>query len=551
MDHRNTAGGATRTDRARTDRASDVRLVCVDTDKGKLLGLRSNGAVSFRGIPYAAPTGGANRFRAPQPVEGWSDLRPAFQFGNRCPQPLDASRARVRCFDWYDNKGTGMGEDCCVLNVYSPDLDRSARRPVMVFFHGGGFARGGGDGPVLDGVNLASFGDVVVVTLNHRLNFLGLLNLGFLDPDFADAGNAGMLDILAALHWINRNIEGFGGDPGNVTVFGQSGGGAKVLTVLGMPAAKDLVHRGIDMSGASSLGMPTAEAREPLTLELLKQLGLGRGDVRKLQQLPFAQVHAAHQAAVRAIGTYVDYRPVIDGVHLLADASAPQTLARHSGKQLMIGTTSTETSWWMGSNPKNTGIGEAELLARFQAQFGLDPAGARALAEAYRVDDPGRSAYGVLARVSTDAVFRGRLLDYGALKARASEASVYFYDFAWQVPVDGGVWMSPHTADIPFVFGTLCTAESMTGGDASPEALSSTMMAAFTAFARSGDPNHADLPAWAPHDGESRATMVFGDSCKLVHDHMSAERIANAALPRQESLQLMSGPLFQGVKGAA
>ena len=246
----------------RTREVRAAQAVTVEVENGRLQGLRENDAVSFRGIPYGADTGGRNRFMAPRPVASWAGVRDALEFGDRSPQGTGAEPVQPR-----------QSENCLVLNVYAPDVNQNARRPVMVWIHGGGFRSGSGN---VDGRNLARSGDAVVVTINHRLSAFGYSPLGYLNPDFADAGNAGQLDLLAALRWIKANIHVFGGNPDNVTPFGVSGGGSKIQTLMIMPAADGMFHRAINQSGTTFYGMRPAAAWEPLMDEWLKVLGVGR-----------------------------------------------------------------------------------------------------------------------------------------------------------------------------------------------------------------------------------------------------------------------------------
>jgi para-nitrobenzyl esterase len=230
-------------------RAIAAESMTVETADGKLRGVREGGVVSFKGVPYAAPTGGRNRLDAPQPAAPWTGVRDALHFGDRCPQERETF-GDAPILSWYAQTEP-FSESCCVLNVFTPGLD-AAKRPVMVYIHGGGYFTGGGGGAVLDGSNLAGFGNVVVVTVNHRLSVFGYTNLGHLDPDhFGDAANAGQLDLIAALSRVKRNIAAFGGDPDSVTLFGQSGGGSKIMVLMAMPGAKGLFHRAINMSGTS------------------------------------------------------------------------------------------------------------------------------------------------------------------------------------------------------------------------------------------------------------------------------------------------------------
>lgn len=518
----------------------------VEVENGKLRGSQANGAMSFKGIPYAADTGGANRFMAPRPVVNWKGVRDALNYGDRCPQ-LKASEEGLRTtgtdwFAWYRREAT-YSENCCVLNVYTRDLDRNARRPVMLYIHGGGFRSGGGDAPALDGSELAKFGDVVVVTVNHRLNLLGYLQLSHLDEDFADAANAGQLDLIAALRWVKNNISAFGGDPGRVLLFGQSGGGSKIATLMIMPGAKGLLHRAVNMSGTTAYSMGPASAREPLTDEFIRTLGLGKRDVRKLQELPPAQLLAAYQAAVKKLNTD-DYRPVVDGRHIPFGPLTPEGLAVHASIPMIMGTTETESTFWLARDPRNLAITEDQLGARIKAQFKLGDAEAAALIAGYRKEYPARTPWDVLAALVTDLQFRGRMLVGAEAKANTRTAPVYLYNFVWKVPVDAGIWASPHTVDIPFAFGNVETARMMTGPGPGPIKVSHNLMSAFVGFARTGDPGNPRMPEWKRYESTTRQTMAVDDPCRLISDFHGAGRIASAPLLYQQAFQIQRGPLF-------
>ncbi|MFT3721547.1 carboxylesterase/lipase family protein [Pseudorhodoferax sp.] len=515
----------------------------VEIENGWLRGRRAGGATSFRGIPYAADTGGANRFRAPQPVANWAGVRDASAEGERCPQ-TEESIVRLPAFAWY-GQGAPFGENCCVLNVFTPGLQPGARRPVICYLHGGGYASGGGGGPALDGSTLAVAGDVVVVTINHRLNLFGYTQLAHLEPElFADAAHAGHLDLVAALQWVHRNIAAFGGDPGNVTLAGQSGGGNKIMVLLTMPAARGLFRRAINMSGVSGLQVPGPQATEPYVDALLRTLGIARGQGRRLQELPAATLMQARQAAMRAVRGD-GAQPFVDGRHVCASPFTPEGLALHAEVPLMIGVTDTEATLFLGADPRNFHVDGAQLEARVRAQFGLDAQGAQALVAAYRQDGPQRSAADILAYLSSDLLARAPLLRAAAAKADAGRAPVYHYHFDWQVPVEGGVWRSPHTVDIPFAFGTVDRARAMTGDGPGPGRVAANLMAAFAAFARNGDPNNPRMPPWKPYDTATRATMVVDEACRLVHDFHGHDRLASAALPCADPAAVRRGPLFR------
>ncbi len=507
---------------------------------GALRGIRTNGALSFKGIPYAAPTGGVNRFMAPRPVANWAGVRDATRYGERCPQ---RAAPLPRAWAWYPSTEGALGEDCCVLNVFTPDLDAHARRPVLVYIHGGGFSRNAGQGPALDGSTLARFGDAVVVTVNHRLNIFGYANLGHLDPEFADAANAGQLDLIAALQWVHTNALVFGGDAGNVTVFGQSGGGSKINTLMAMPAARGLFHRAINMSGSSAFELRPAQDTEYVTDHLLRAMAVDRQHLRKLQNAPAEQLLAAHYASLQALQAE-DSAPVVDGRHILHGPLSAQGLALHASIPLMFGVTESEATWFM-QDPRNFDLTEQEVATRLMAQFGINTTQSGEMMAAFRKESPGRSAADVLMAVASEGLIRSHMLRAADTISASRHAPLYFYHFAWKVPADGGIWGSPHTADIPFVFGTVDAAREMTGDGPEPEKIARDMMSAIMAFARTGNPDNTRMPHWKAYDTANRATMVIDTQPLLVEDHLGNDRRASAALGCPSVFQVARGPLFR------
>ena len=520
----------------------------VESSDGKLAGVRSGRSLAFRGIPYAAPTGSRNRFMAPQPVERWAGVRQATEVGNRCPQ-IAAIEFNIRSpgnwFGWYADTSP-TGEDCCRLNVFTPGLGSHARRPVMVYLHGGGFRTGGGSSPSLNGTPLAEYGDVVVVTLNHRLNVFGYVNLGHADPAFADAANAGQLDIVAALRWVHENIAAFGGDPNNVLIFGQSGGGSKIVALMAMPAAKGLFHKAINMSGSSGYGIGPAEERAALTEEYLRQLGVGPHNVRALQDMPPERLLDAHRKAAAQLHTD-DFRPSVDGRHIPYPLLSPEGLAVHADVPLMMGSTRTEATAWLGGDPRNLAATMADVTARVARQFEVGEAESGAIVAAYRDEDPRRSPYDILVAIASDTVMRVRMLVGAEPKIAAKRAPVHVYSFEWNVPADGGVWGSPHTCDIPFAFRTIDTARGMTLGGPAPQRVSDHYAAAFVAFARTSDPHARGETPWPRYDLAKRTTMLVNAECRTADDYHATTRRVATPLVAQPGYRITTGPLMRPV----
>jgi para-nitrobenzyl esterase len=508
----------------------------VETANGKLRGARQDGIVSFKGVQYAADTGGRNRFMAPQPVASWAGVRDALQFGDRCPQPVRGNPPAST------GNQPGSSENCCVLNVYTPGLDPAARRPVMLFIHGGGFSSGSGDPPALDGTNLAKFGDVVVLSVNHRLNVFGYTGLGHLDPDFADAANVGQLDLIAALRWVKENIHAFGGDPQRVTLFGESGGGAKIATLSVMPAAKGLFLRTINMSGPGGFFLKPSATAERVTNEQLKALGIERGNLRKLQEIPAEQLLAAHVKTLASLKAD-QFRPTIDGRHIFHAPMSTEGAAMQASLPGIISSTATEAMPWLLRDRRHLQVTAEQVKAKIQAQFGLDEAKAAAALAGYQHDDANRSAWDILVAITSDAMIRTPMRRAAEARARAGAEPVYLCDFVWKSPVDGGIWGGPHAVDIPFAFGNL-EAHRLTAGTG-PGAIeaSRNLMSAYVAFARSGSPNNPRMPQWKPYELAARPSMVIDESCQLVNDYRSGDRRASDLFPLQETFQVTNGPL--------
>lgn len=522
----------------------DIATVLIETENGTLRGRQDGEACSFKGIPYAADTSGPNRFRAPQPVRSWGGIREALNYGSRCPQ-TEETIGRYSILSWYAQHGV-FSENCCTLNVFASSLS-PGKRPVIVYVHGGGYSSGSCNSPALDGSRLADFGEVVVVTVNHRVNTFGYTCLSHLDPEeFGEAANAGQLDLVAALKWVQRNIAAFGGDPSNVTLLGQSGGGNKVMVLLTMPSARGLFQRAINMGGATGLRLVESDYTQPYVSALLRTLGIQAGELRKLQEVPVGVLQKARNAAMVAVRND-GAQPVVDGQHVLASPFTRAGLALHASVPLIIGTTDTEATLFLARDTRNFQVDEAGLRNRIQEQFHWNAAQADALIAAYRLDEAGRSPADVLCHLASDLLARSPLIGAAEAKANSGGEPVYLYNFTWKIPVERGIWRSPHTVDIPFAFGTLDAAAAMVGDNqAAARATSLNLMSAFVAFARCGDPNNSRMPSWRPYDKADRATMVIDEHCRLVNDFRGAGRMASQ--PLLSALQptaLRRGALFR------
>ena len=502
--------------------AADPSYVRADTAYGPIRGMDLGGIKTFKGVPYGGTTAGANRFMPPTDPPAWTGLRDALDFGPSAPQREPGVRRPASVLAVSTAGLPREGEDCLVLNVWTPDLGDGGKRPVMLWCHGGGFATGSGSSPVTDGTNLARRGEVVVVSVNHRLNALGFTFLEELGgADFAGSGDAGMLDIVQALGWVRDNIEQFGGDPDNVTVFGQSGGGRKVSTLLTMPAAKGLFHRAIIESGAT-IKLVEREQATRVATELMGKLGLGSRQVRELQQLPVERIMAAYFATVRDMNVdqmTMGFSPTVDGRFVPRHPYHPDAADVSGSVPVMLGSTRTELT--SSADADAFALSEDGLRSRIGALLG-EKAG-RVL-EVYRQTNPGATPSDLYFLIASDQRYNAPVMKIAERRAALGQGPVYLYYFRWESPFDGGRLKSPHTIEIPFAFDNL-DASPLTADSASAPALADKVSDAWIAFARTGRPNTPKLPAWPAFDAATRPTMVFDNDSAVVNDPIRAERL--------------------------
>ncbi len=488
------------------------------TRYGKVAGYIRNDIYTFKGIPYGSDTGGSARFKPSGPPQPWTGVRSSRSFGPVCPQSPRAGwhhDAEAFLFQWDDGF---PGEDCLRMNIWTPALD-GKKRPVMVWLHGGGFTAGSGQElRSYDGENLARRGDVVVISINHRLNLLGYLNLSAYGNEFAESGNVGMLDIVNALTFVRDDIAAFGGDSGSVTIFGQSGGGAKVSALMAMPSARGLFHRAIVESG-SLLTVGTEEDSKDLAAKMLQQLGVAPADVSKLQQMPYEQLDQAATAIMppmhltgivnfRHMGHRFGWSPVFDGKVIPQqpfDPAAPQMAANIP---LLVGCTLNEFT---------TAIGDAELMKMTDTDLqsrvsGALKSGGSDVIRSYRSLYPDATPFQLWSIIATSGV-RSAVIEQATRKA-VQPAPVYCYQFAWQTPVLDGRPMSFHCSELAFVFDNADRCENMTGGGAAANALAAKVSSAWIAFAKTGNPNTPAVPHWDKFDAHDKTTMIFNDNCE-------------------------------------
>lgn len=493
-------------------------IAVASTSYGKVRGFILRGIHTFLGIPYGADTSGENRFMPPQKPKAWTDVRPAVWWGNSAPQIMEKRYAdSYSSFvdHWnYDD----VSEDCLRINVWTPALD-TKKRPVIVWLHGGGFVNGNGieqDG--YHGENLSRMGDVVFCSLNHRLGALGFINVAGVGGDkFAASGNVGMLDIVAALEWVRDNIANFGGDANNVTIIGQSGGGAKVCTLMAMPSAKGLFHKAVALSG-SSLGGVNKEYSEKLGAMVLKEAGLHPNDISKLQQIPWREYI---DIANRAVAKMADeakrlnllrggFSPVADGNYLSATPFYSDSAHFSADIPMIISTTFNEQSpSRVDSSLEKVSLNDVK--ERLKARFG-DKSGE--IVDAYAKTFPDKKPIEIWSMVMSN---RKNAIATADAKVK-QKAPVYVAWFGWQPPLFDGRMRAFHCDDICFWFYNTDLMLTHTGGGARPRRLSEKMAKSFVNFARTGNPNGGGLPHWPHYSSAKGETMILDDVSVVKND---------------------------------
>jgi para-nitrobenzyl esterase len=499
----------------------------VETKAGKLRGAVRDGVFTFKGVPYGKDTGGAARFLPAQPFPAWKGVRTALSYGPCCPQVARGgwkNDETAFIYDWDDGY---PGEDCLRLNVWSPGLSGKPR-PVMFWIHGGGYETGSSQElPAYDGERLARRGDVVFVSVNHRLGAFGFLDLSqFGDAKYGLSGNAGQLDLVTALEWVRDNIAAFGGDPGNVTIFGQSGGGAKVSTLMAMPAARGLFHKAIVQSG-SLLNVGDTGYTKRLAEGVLKALDIAPGDLGRLASVSAASLVAAAETAKKGMppapaGTInLGWAPVVDGQAIPSPTWADGAPALSTNVPMIIGTNLNEFSPRLG-NPALESAAEDQARA---VATGMGGVSAAAWA-AFRAADATAKPVEILSRI-VSARFRLPAVVQAQAKAKLGGAPAWLYRFDYNpgTVLDGRV-RAFHCAEMAYAFDNVDRCLNSTGGTAEARALAAQMSDAWIAFARSGDPNHKGLPHWPPVSTAAIPNMLFDASCTVKNDPDGPQRAA-------------------------
>lgn len=495
-------------------------IAITSTESGKVKGYLHNNIFTFKGIPYAK----SERFTAPQKPTPWSVTRSSMSYGPVCP--TDPTTTVNDAFEFAFNHNLGYAnEHCQTLNVWTQKLNDGRKRPVMVWLHGGGFTAGSSiELPSYDGENLAKKGDVVLVSINHRLNILGFLDLSAYGDKYKNSGNAGLADIVAALQWVKQNIDQFGGDPNNVTIFGQSGGGGKVTCMMNTPQAKGLFHKAIVESGSYVTSFTEKAVSQRLAAALMEELHLQPAQVDSLQKIPYDQLNAASKKALKKVNDElkkegkpgnVGWNAVLDGEMFPNQPSDPAAMELSKTIPLLVGTTKNEFAAF-APTPKNLTM--EDVKTTLQKKYGdKTEAYVSAVKKAY----PNTSK--PFEYNDIEFGFRTMAIKQADQKAGLNGAApVFMYLFTWQSPVNGGMYKAMHCMDIAFQFDNINRCEEMTGGGKDAYALASKMSSSWINFARTGNPNASGLPKWSAYTAAGGATMIFDVKCE-VRDHPDAE----------------------------
>ncbi|MGB5666509.1 MAG: carboxylesterase family protein [Maribacter sp.] len=503
---------------AQSEIQTGENVAVTNTESGKVRGYIQNGIFTYKGIPYAK----AKRFEVAEKPDSWEGVRSSTMYGPVAPLLIPTTTVQDESEFVFDHDWGFPNEDCLSLNIWTPNINDGKKRPVLFWIHGGGFTTGSShELPSYDGKNLSRKGDVVVVSINHRLNVLGFLDLSAYGEKYKHSANNSILDMVAALEWVKENITNFGGDPSNVTIFGQSGGGAKVNTLMAMPKAKGLFHKAINQSGAFRGGILEKEDTQAITLETLSILGLDTSKVDSLQRIPFSALANASSKALKNVeakmraegkpimGFGLGWGPSQDGEDLPFQTASEEALALSKQIPLLIGTVKNEFAPF--ANMRFVGATDETIMAHIKEQY-KEKADSyiQAVKKAYPNDIAAKDL------IDVDTMFRpGAVVQANAKSTLDGGAPVYMYLFTWQSPVFGGKYKALHCMELPFVFDNIELANQMTGGGQEAHVLADKMSGAWINFAKTGNPNYSNLPEWPAYNTKSTPIMHFDLKCEV------------------------------------
>jgi para-nitrobenzyl esterase len=493
----------------------------VEAGNGKVRGTVHKGIHSFKGIPYGGSTTGKNRFMAPTKPESWAGVRDATKFGPWSPQNMRYTQTLAPQADILVE---GMGEDCLVLNVWTPEPNSNRKRPVMFWNHGGGWTQESASWQWVNGESMARRGDVVVVNVNHRLNLFGYCYLGDIGGEkYESSGHAGVLDLVAALEWVRDNISQFGGDPGNVMVFGESGGGLKTCTLLAMPQAQGLFHRAGIESG-QLIRANTRERANESARALMAELGISKDRVDEMQKVS-SELLLSAMAVVSARGgtAATQFSPFVDGKIEPQSPFDPVATPVSATIPILVGSNTHERAFFsISQDPGAFNMDEAGLQKRAVALAGAEKA--PQLIELYKTKYPNSKICELFFRMATDRSNALPVTTLADRKFAQGKAPVYVYMFAWHSPAMGGMLGAPHTSELPFVFDNTDVPKHMTTGSPAEKELAAQVCEAWIQFARSANPSHKGLPNWPAYTPTERSAMILNTKSEVVNDPLAEER---------------------------
>ena len=488
------------------------RTVEAETQFGRVKGIQFGAVNVFKGIPYGADTGGSNRFQPPKDPSSWAGLKEAFEYGPAAPQSNPTTGAQ---------QDGQESEDCLVLNVWTRGIDDGSKRPVMFWCHGGGFRSLSGSSPRYDGTNLVERGDVVVVTVNHRLNMMGFTHFGDMGHEqYETSGTVGMQDIVHALTWVKNNIEQFGGDPERVMIFGESGGGRKVATLLGMPSAKGLFHAAVIESGAT-LKLPNREQASALAHQVLNELNLKSDNLPKIQELPLNRLMMAyHKVSANSLDVGGgSFSPTMDERILPYHPFWPEASPVNPQIPVIVGANRTEMTYF--ASDSDFSLSDADMRTRLSALVG--ERNLEDVVATYKTENPSADPSEIYFLAYSDIRYVMPSITIAERRAALDSAPTYLYYLKWETREEGRGSMSPHTLDIPFIFDNV-REHPFTSGQEAAIVLADKISDTIIEFAKTGDPNTGKLPKWKSYNGQTRSTLVLDNDSMLISDPIGPQR---------------------------